>query len=140
MAVPAELAQPCRARSPLPGSRGSAHTPHRPVPRPLPTLLRCRRAPCSSSGCRRPKTKQGARNQLSFSARGSAQRQQGRKRAAQGPRRVPGGASALLSKCFPRPRRLHIRRASISQAGAGWPPRHKLRPLQASPHPLRGSD
>lgn len=55
-----DLGRPRQARSPLPGSRGSAFTRHWPVPRRLPALLRCLRAPCSSSACCRPKTKQGA--------------------------------------------------------------------------------
>lgn len=55
-----DLGGPRQARSPLPGSRGSAFTHHRPVPRRLPALLRCLRAPCSSSACCRPKTKKGA--------------------------------------------------------------------------------
>lgn len=45
--------RPRPACSPFPGSRDSALTPHPPVPPPLPTLLRCLRAPCSSAAARR---------------------------------------------------------------------------------------
>lgn len=53
--------------SPL-DSQGSAHVPHRPVPRPPPAPSRCLRAPCSSTGDCCPQTTQRAQCRRRFSA------------------------------------------------------------------------
>lgn len=127
LAVRARLAHPSRAPEAVPSPVTGQYL----VGFQLCSVAYERHVPPPPAAAQKPSRERKVNPVSSLGAQPSAS--EGGPKRAPPSRRVPGGARALPSEHFPRPWRPQTRGASIS-------PRHKLRPLQASPRPPTGSD